>query len=100
MTSGARAWDALPLYATDKEIGEALLGKADAWKWAQIMVPALETRGLPGLNAYVGRRYCPAVKAFLDRQEGVESAGSGERYRWEENFNDDGAGSRPAAARR
>ena len=86
-------WDALPLYATDAQIGEALLGKTDAWKWSQIMVPALERRGLPALSAYVGKRYCPAVRLFLDRQEGMAIDGHPTR-RWTENFNDEGSGPR------
>lgn len=89
-------WDALPLYATDSEIGEALLGKGDAWKWGQIMVPALEKRGLPRLNPYSGRRYRPAVRSFLDRQEGLTPAVAGEQRRWEENFDDEGSAAKRA----
>jgi hypothetical protein len=90
-------WDHLPLYATDAQIGEALLGPRDAWQWTQLMVPALEKRGLPALNAYNGRRYCPAVRSFLDRQEGVmQDAG---RPAWNENF-DDPKNANPRRARR
>ncbi len=63
--------DTTPLYVDDKEIA-ALLGlKVSEWR-ANAMI--LERRGLPaGDPLFSGRRYWPAVKAFLDRRYGLEA---------------------------
>jgi len=61
-----------PLYPTDAEIAKALFGEGkgavEAWT---ILVAALERRGLPHKDAVTGRRYWPAVKAYLDRRAGL-----------------------------
>jgi len=61
-----------PLFPTDAEIARELFGEEksaiEAW---QILVAALERRGLPHKDPVTGRRYWPAVKAYLDRRAGL-----------------------------
>lgn len=66
-------FDNLPLFASDTQIGAALLGKNRAGEWPTI-APLLERRGLPVINKVMGGRYTPAVKAFFDRQYGLTHA--------------------------
>lgn len=63
-------WDRLPLFATDEEIGEAVLGWArkDEFKGLAVLQ---ERHGMPKMNPLWGGRYVPAVKAFLDHQYGI-----------------------------
>ncbi len=60
----------LPLFATDAELGVALLGRARAALWSNL-VPSFEREGLPKNDPLMGGRYVPAVKAFFDRQYGL-----------------------------
>jgi hypothetical protein len=63
----------LPLYATDDEIAELVLG-SKAYRWPNI-VRQLERDGLPARNHLIaGLRYFPAVIAFFDVREGVRTA--------------------------
>lgn len=64
------ALETLPLFATDRELGVALLGAARVKEWCSL-APALEERGLPRVDGLMGGRYVPAVKAFFDRQYGL-----------------------------
>lgn len=66
----ARPLDALPLFASDAEIGAALLGAKRAKEFAE-RAPLLERRGLPKIDPMMGGRYVPAVKAFFDREHGL-----------------------------
>jgi hypothetical protein len=61
----------LPLFATDSVLGPALLGPDRAQEWPQ-MAPMLESRGLPKVDQLLGGRYVPAVRAFFDRQYGLD----------------------------
>lgn len=60
----------LPLFATDTELGLALLGRARAALWGNIALE-FEQEGLPKNDPRLGGRYVPAVKAFFDRQYGL-----------------------------
>jgi hypothetical protein len=60
----------LPLFATDKELGAALLGPDRVPEWVQI-APLLEARGLPKIDDLMGGRYWPAVRAFFDHLYGM-----------------------------
>ena len=60
----------LPLFATDDELGMALLGRARSAIW-RTLVPSFEREGLPKKDPQMGGRYVPAVKAFFDRQYGL-----------------------------
>ncbi len=68
-----RALDHLPLFANDDEVGAALLGANRAGEWRQLAA-LLEVRGLPRMDALMGGRYVPAVKAFFDRDYGLTGA--------------------------
>jgi hypothetical protein len=65
-------WDRLPLYATDEQIGEAVLGWERRWEFAP-MAQLHEREGMPKISPAWGGRYVPAVKAFLDTQNGLSS---------------------------
>lgn len=64
------ALETLPLFADDKAIGAALLGRQRAREWCQLAA-LLEARGLPKIDKLMGGRYVPAVKAFFDRENGI-----------------------------
>ncbi len=66
----------LPLFADDAAIGGALLGRSRAREWTGI-APLLEPRGLPKIDALMGGRYVPAVKAFFDHQYGLNRGSDG-----------------------
>ena len=70
-----RALDQLPLFADDAAVGAALLGPNRAGEWRQLAA-LLEVRGLPKIDALMGGRYVPAVKAFFDRDYGINGAQS------------------------
>ncbi len=61
--------DELPIFATDKELAEAFLGKR-AYLWSMI-VSHYEGRGLPAVDSLFGGRYVPAVVKFFDTLNGV-----------------------------
>jgi hypothetical protein len=65
-----RTLDDLPLFADDLAIGAALLGRTRASEWRDL-APLLEARGLPKMDALLGGRYVPAVRAYFDRQYGL-----------------------------
>ncbi len=58
--------DQLPLFASDDEIGAAILGPKRSCEWKS-MAPLLEQRGLPKIDRLHGGRYVPAVRSFYDR---------------------------------
>ena len=62
----------LPLFASDREIGAALLGSERACEWKEL-APLYERRGFPKIDAVMGGRYVPAIKAFFDNQYGIGS---------------------------
>jgi hypothetical protein len=64
----------LPLFATDDEIGSALLGVDRVQEWRQI-AGLLEQRGLPKIDSQMGGRYMRAVVAFFDRLYGLDRGG-------------------------
>jgi hypothetical protein len=60
---------ALPLYATDEELAQAILGKrANDWP---MLLALYEPRGFPKISPLTGGRYVPAVLQFFDAKEGV-----------------------------
>jgi len=69
--------ESLPLFATDDVIGAALLGADRVQEWRQ-MVPLLEARGFPKIDALMGGRYTPAVRAYFDHQYGLDRDRSGD----------------------
>jgi hypothetical protein len=66
-----RTLDQLPLFADDPSIGVALFGPDRAGEWSQI-ASLLEARGLPKIDALMGGRYVPALRAFFDHLYGLD----------------------------
>jgi hypothetical protein len=64
---GQIAFDKLPLFVGDAELGVALLGPIRACEW-KTLAPLYERQGLPKIDQIMGGRYVPAVKAFFDQQ--------------------------------
>lgn len=62
--------DRLPLFADDEQIGEAVLGKERAKEFSGL-ASARERDGMPPVSKFWGGRYVPAVKTFLDVDQGL-----------------------------
>jgi hypothetical protein len=60
----------LPLFASDAEIGAALLGSKRASEW-KALAPLYERQGFPKIDPIMGGRYVPAIMAFFDKQYGI-----------------------------
>jgi hypothetical protein len=60
---------ATPLYLSETDIAVWVLGD-DAKRWPDIAA-ILEREGLPRIDPLTGRRFRPAVEAFLLRRHGV-----------------------------
>jgi hypothetical protein len=60
----------MPLYPSEEEIADAVLGPGKLGEW---MVIALreERRGLPMVDPVFGARFWPAVVAYLERRHGL-----------------------------
>ena len=70
--------DDLPLFATDREIAEAVVGRARAESWVRDYLPKLQNMpGFPPLDESHGGRYTPSVKVFYDRRSGIGTAFEG-----------------------
>lgn len=57
----------LPLFASDKELADALLGKNCVQAFGAL-VKRMEPEGFPQIDPDMGGRYTPAVKAFFDHR--------------------------------
>ena len=65
--------DTIPLFASDEDIGEAVLGferRKEFRGFAQLC----ERDGMPKISPFWGGRYVPAVKAYLDSEHGLSAA--------------------------
>lgn len=62
---------AMPLFATDLEIGAIVLGKARA-EWFAKIAHKLEAKGLPPPCELHGGRYLPAVLKWYDARYGMD----------------------------
>ncbi|MGJ4908874.1 hypothetical protein [Bradyrhizobium sp. HKCCYLS2033] len=60
----------LPLFATDEELGQAVLGW-ERRKQFQPLAELHERSGFPKVHPVWGGRYVPAVKHFLDHMYGL-----------------------------
>lgn len=67
-----KTWANLPLFATDEEIGEAVLGY-DRRREFSGLASLQERYGMPKLDPVWGGRYVPAVKAYLDSDYGLSA---------------------------
>ena len=66
-------WDRLSLFATDEELGEAVLGRDRRREFAAL-AQVHEHTGLPKICPLMGGRYVPGVKAYFDAQYGLPAA--------------------------
>jgi hypothetical protein len=65
--------DKLPLFATDKEIALAVVGKERAQMWIKSVVPILEQkRGFPRIDTLHGGRPVPLVRKWYNLHLGVD----------------------------
>lgn len=58
------------LYMTDDDLARLVLGEGKVRHWASI-VPTLEREGLPRIDALMGGRFVPAVRAWLEQRHGL-----------------------------
>lgn len=72
MSNSRTPLENLPAFASDAEIGKALLGPDRACEWRGI-AEILEGRGLPPVDDLMGGRYTPAVRAYFDKEYGLAS---------------------------
>lgn len=83
-----RTLDGLPLFATDKEIALAVVGKMKASYWLTAVLPTLERRGFPAEDPLHAGRAVPLVRKFYEDYFGI-TAGfamakpSGEEKIWQ-----------------
>jgi hypothetical protein len=74
-----------PLYLTDSALGILVMGeRAKEWPAAAIV---LERHGLPRNCPLMGGRYWPAVRAFLDRYNGLDQTAEVTSPTHQENWN-------------
>lgn len=71
--SGRRAvsLDSLPLYASDEQIGAAILGTGRAQEWCCLALALEKQPSFPLVDKLHGGRYVPAVKRFYDLRHGL-----------------------------
>ena len=70
MTDRFRSLDNLPLFASDDALAVALIGCGKIEEF-RALIPLLERRGVPTVDATMGGRYVPAVRRFFDREYSV-----------------------------
>jgi hypothetical protein len=61
----------LPLFATDKEIAVAVVGKERASYWIKAVLPVLERRGFPAEDPLHTGRAVPLVRKFYEDYFGI-----------------------------
>lgn len=64
----------LPLFATDKQLAVAIVGRARAALWLKRTLPILEARGFPHIDALHDGRPVPLVKRYYDNYLGVNAS--------------------------
>lgn len=68
--------DKLPLFASDQEIAEAVVGKTHARKWIRERLPMLEKQpGFPKIDSVHGGRAVPLVRLFYANYLGLPRGG-------------------------
>ena len=68
-------FDDLPLFASDLELGAAIVGPAGANHWASVTVKSLELMpGFPRFDPAHGGRYSLGVKRFYEHHHGGDPA--------------------------
>ncbi len=61
----------LPLFATDRQIALAIVGKARADYWSKFVIPVLEKRGFPIVDPLHEGRPVPLVRKFYEGYFGL-----------------------------
>ncbi|MFS8114881.1 helix-turn-helix domain-containing protein [Rhizobium jaguaris] len=61
----------LPLFATDRELAVAIVGKARVDMWVKMVVPQLEKHGFPPIDPLHDGRPVPLVRRFYDHYFGL-----------------------------
>lgn len=70
-----KTFDALPLFATDRELAVAIVGPERASEWMKNSFPSLANRpGFPPVDPFHKGRAVPLVKLFYDHFIGITSA--------------------------
>ncbi|WP_292326376.1 hypothetical protein [Mesorhizobium sp.] len=65
------ALDKLPLFASDKEIALAIVGREKAQYWLTGVLPTLERRGFPAEDPLHTGRAVPLVRKFYEQYLGI-----------------------------
>ncbi|SIT52637.1 conserved hypothetical protein [Mesorhizobium prunaredense] len=69
--------DDLPLFASDLEIAEAVVGKRYAKEWAQTRLPTLAGKtGFPPIDPFHEGRPVPLVRRFYESYLGLGGVGA------------------------
>ena len=69
--------DDLPVFATDRQLAEAIVGKDAAEKWIQERLPTLASKpGFPPIDAFHGGRPVKLVARFYDEYLGTGTGSS------------------------
>jgi hypothetical protein len=76
----------LPLFATDTELAAAIVGKALAAEWRRTVLPTLERRGFPSVDALHKGRPVPLVRAFYNGYFGITAGFANAKPDGEENW--------------
>jgi hypothetical protein len=66
-----KALDTLPLFASDKEIAVAIVGRGKAQYWLTGVLPTLERRGFPAEDPLHTGRAVPLVRKFYEDYFGI-----------------------------
>ncbi|TPM59016.1 hypothetical protein FJ959_09090 [Mesorhizobium sp. B2-2-4] len=61
----------LPLFASDKDIAAAIVGRAKMEYWLKAVLPTIERRGFPAVDALHGGRPVPLVRKFYEGYFGI-----------------------------
>jgi hypothetical protein len=71
MTPPSNLFDRLPLFATDKELAVAIVGKERAALWVKTVIPQLERKGFPRIDPLHDGRPFPLVRKFYEGYFGI-----------------------------
>lgn len=64
---------ALPLFATDRQLAVAIVGKQRAAMWIKTVIPQLERKGFPRVDPLHDGRPVPLVVKFYDGYFGISA---------------------------
>lgn len=67
----ATSLSGLPLFATDKQLAVAIVGRQRAAMWVKVVIPQLERKGFPRIDPLHDGRPVPLVKRFYDGYFGI-----------------------------